>query len=54
MELVFYNSMAEIADSVILDWLARHEGAMADLLRELVDTDSGTYDKAGVDAAGET
>ncbi|MFN3937697.1 MAG: M20/M25/M40 family metallo-hydrolase [Gemmobacter sp.] len=39
-------------ETQILDWLARHEGAMTDLLRALVDVDSGTADKAGVDAAG--
>lgn len=37
----------------VVAWLAAREGAMTDLLRDLVNTDSGTYDKAGVDAAGE-
>lgn len=37
----------------VVAWLAAREGAMIDLLRDLVNTDSGTYDKAGVDAAGE-
>lgn len=36
----------------ITRWLAQHEDAMIALLRDLVNTDSGTYDKAGVDAAG--
>ena len=42
----------ELSQAVIA-WLAAREGAMTDLLRDLVNTDSGTYDKAGVDAAGE-
>jgi glutamate carboxypeptidase len=36
----------------ILAWLASQRGAMLALLETLVNTDSGTYDKAGVDAAG--
>jgi glutamate carboxypeptidase len=36
----------------ILDWLAANKGAMLDALREMVDTDGGSYDKAGVDAVG--
>ncbi len=36
----------------ITRWLAQHEDAMIALLRDLVNTDSGTYDKAGVDQAG--
>lgn len=36
----------------LIDWLAGREAAMTALLRDLVDTDSGTHDKAGVDAAG--
>lgn len=36
----------------ILDWLATQRGAMIDALREMVDTDGGSYDKAGVDAVG--
>ena len=35
-----------------IQWLAAHEQGMIDLLRDLVNADSGTYDKAGVDAAG--
>lgn len=34
-------------------WLASRKEAMVALLRELVDTDSGSYDKAGVDRAGQ-
>jgi glutamate carboxypeptidase len=40
-------------ERAVADWLAAREAAMVELLRELVDTDSGTYDKAGVDAAGD-
>ena len=36
----------------ILDWLAGQRGAMLALLETLVNTDSGSYDKAGVDAVG--
>lgn len=37
----------------VLGWLDARRDAMLDLLRALVDTDSGSYDKAGVDAVGE-
>jgi glutamate carboxypeptidase len=37
----------------ILDWLAEQQGAMLALLEEVVNLDSGSYDKPGVDAAGE-
>lgn len=37
----------------ILEWLDEQEGEMIALLRDLVDIDSGSYDKAGVDAVGE-
>jgi len=37
----------------ILDWLASQRPAMLALLEDLVNTDSGSYDKAGVDAVGE-
>ena len=37
----------------ILDWLASQRPAMLALLEDLVNTDSGTYDKTGVDAVGE-
>jgi glutamate carboxypeptidase len=36
----------------ILDWLASQRGAMLALLETLVNTDSGSYDKPGVDAVG--
>ncbi len=44
--------MAEPARQ-ILDWLAEQKGAMLALLEEVVNVDSGSYDKPGVDAAGE-
>ncbi|MFC7397429.1 M20 family metallopeptidase [Chelatococcus sp. GCM10030263] len=37
----------------VTGWLAAQETAMIALLAELVNIDSGTYDKAGVDAVGE-
>lgn len=37
----------------VKDWLATQGDAMVELLSELVNTDSGSYDKQGVDAAGE-
>ncbi|UFN50000.1 M20 family metallopeptidase [Roseomonas sp. OT10] len=36
----------------ITDWLATQREAMLELLRAMVDTDGGSYDKAGVDAVG--
>ena len=36
----------------ILDWLAAQRPAMLALLADLVNTDSGSYDKPGVDAVG--
>jgi glutamate carboxypeptidase len=36
----------------ITDWLGDQQEAMIDLLRTLVDTDSNTYDKSGVDRVG--
>jgi glutamate carboxypeptidase len=36
----------------ILEWLVSQRGAMLALLETLVNTDSGSYDKAGVDAVG--
>ena len=41
------------AEVKILDWLAAQRSAMIDLLREVVNIDSGSYDKAGVDAVGQ-
>src|SRR5262245_27604682 len=37
----------------ILDWLGSQRGAMLALLDTLVNTDGGSYDKAGVDATGD-
>jgi glutamate carboxypeptidase len=37
----------------ICDWLASQRPAMLDLLQRLVNQDSGSYDKAGVNAAGD-
>lgn len=39
-------------EAEIVAWLAQRREAMIALLRELVDIDSGTYDKAGADAVG--
>ena len=39
-------------ETLVLDWLASQNDAMLDLVRALVDIDSGSYDKAGVDAVG--
>jgi glutamate carboxypeptidase len=39
-------------ETKVLDWLAANGDAMLDLVRTLVDIDSGSYDKAGVDAVG--
>ena len=36
----------------ITSWLAEQKQAMLELLRDVVNIDSGTYDKAGVDAVG--
>lgn len=40
-------------ETKVTAWLAAREEAMIALLREMVDTDSGSYDKAGVDRAGQ-
>src|SRR5215467_13452970 len=40
------------AETLVLDWLASQEDGMLALVRTLVDIDSGSYDKAGVDAVG--
>ncbi|MGG5810316.1 M20 family metallopeptidase [Falsiroseomonas sp. CW058] len=39
-------------ETEILAWLAAQKGAMLDALREMVDTDGGSYDKEGVDRVG--
>jgi glutamate carboxypeptidase len=40
-------------EKTITDWLATQKEAMLGLLREAVNMDSGSYDKAGVDAVGQ-
>jgi glutamate carboxypeptidase len=40
------------SETLVLNWLASQKDAMLDLVRELVDIDSSSYDKAGVDAVG--
>ncbi|MBX6424913.1 MAG: M20 family metallopeptidase [Variibacter sp.] len=46
--------MADVGqrEKAVLDWLADQRGAMLALLETLVNTDSGSYDKAGVDKVG--
>jgi glutamate carboxypeptidase len=39
-------------ESAITAWLATQQDAMIALLREMVDTDSGSYNKQGIDAVG--
>ncbi|WP_246116871.1 M20 family metallopeptidase [Denitrobaculum tricleocarpae] len=39
-------------EAALTDWLAEREGEMLAFLEELVNIDSGSYDKPGVDAAG--
>lgn len=41
-----------MTETQITDWLASQKQAMIDLLRDVVNIDSGSYDKAGVDAVG--
>ena len=41
-----------MSETQITDWLASQRQAMIDLLRDVVNIDSGSYDKAGVDAVG--
>jgi glutamate carboxypeptidase len=44
--------MSANIETQIVEWLASHRQAMIDLLRDVVNIDSGSYDKAGVDAVG--
>ena len=39
-------------EAAVTDWLATQRDAMVGLLREMVDIDSGSYDKPGIDAVG--
>ena len=41
------------SERTLLDWLAGQRGAMLDLVAQLVNIDSGSADKAGVDAVGD-
>lgn len=42
----------ESTEAKITAWLATQQQAMLDVLEQLVNTDGGSYDKAGVDAVG--
>jgi glutamate carboxypeptidase len=44
--------MPTSTEAQITEWIASQKTAMIDLLREVVDIDSGSYDKPGVDAVG--
>lgn len=44
--------MSANTETEITKWLASQKDAMIDLLRDVVDIDSGSYDKAGVDTVG--
>ena len=46
------TSAAAQGEKAVLEWLGGQQGAMLALLEELVNTDGGSYDKAGVDAVG--
>jgi glutamate carboxypeptidase len=46
-------AVGEAKEREILEWLAGQREAMLALLEELVNVDSGSYDKAGVDRCGE-
>ena len=43
---------AQSPEAAITAWLATQHDAMVAVLREMVDTDSGSYDKPGIDAVG--
>jgi glutamate carboxypeptidase len=42
-----------MSEAAITDWLATQQEAMVALLREMVDIDSGSYNKPGIDAVGD-
>src|SRR4051812_23217393 len=46
------NVMSASTEVRVIDWLTSQKQAMIDLLRDVVNIDSGSYDKAGVDAVG--
>ncbi|MBV9812234.1 MAG: M20 family metallopeptidase [Acetobacteraceae bacterium] len=43
---------AETTEATIVAWLATQQDAMVALLRDMVDIDSGSYNKPGIDAVG--
>ncbi|HEX5599299.1 MAG TPA: M20/M25/M40 family metallo-hydrolase, partial [Hyphomicrobiaceae bacterium] len=45
-------TISDEREAQVVAWLAEQKDAMIDLLRDVVNIDSGTYDKAGVDAVG--
>jgi glutamate carboxypeptidase len=45
--------MTSNSEALVVEWLASQRQPMIDLLRDVVNIDSGSYDKAGVDAVGE-
>jgi glutamate carboxypeptidase len=47
------RSEAVEAERRVIAWLGASQGDMVELLADLVNVDSGTYDKPGVDAVGE-
>lgn len=46
------HAAISVQERMVLDWLAGQAGAMQALLRQLVDIDSGSRNKAGVDRVG--
>src|ERR1035438_5312197 len=42
-----------MSESDIADWLATQQDAMVAMLRDMVTIDSGSYNKAGIDAVGD-
>jgi glutamate carboxypeptidase len=46
------NDMPASTEAQITEWIASQKESMIDLLRDVVNIDSGSYDKAGVDAVG--
>src|SRR5580692_6141936 len=46
------SSDTDTIEATITDWLATQQDAMVTLLREMVDLDSGSYNKPGIDAVG--
>lgn len=52
-DVVAGTAGAQDRERQITAWLAQQRPAMIELLGRLVNADSGTYDKAGVDACGE-